>query len=187
MLDTGTDNERKYSIDITIRPIASFMDAVRKGEPWAIEVICLPTDFVLISTNDIPTDLKMINISSETCMWSDQKMKSSIRGGFSKKASWAEVRARKKLKDNEPDNAIKSLYHSLRILLFGIQIGTRGTIYNFNEGADYLAEMRLCLNQNSDQIDDAFLRTSYKKWAMTPKTEYGALSVATYYKMLLPM
>lgn len=63
-----------------------------------------------------------------------------VRSSISKTASNSWVKCKKKYTieaDYDPYKAKKSLFHSLRILMFGIQIMKYGTIINFEE-ANYL-------------------------------------------------
>src|SRR5690606_13231950 len=64
---------------------------------------------------------------------------SKLREGFSRKSSLSWVRAKKKFVLNGEDIYIgrKSLFHSLRILLFGIQVVKKGYIFDFTEGREY--------------------------------------------------
>ena len=171
-------SESKVGVDITIVSLKSFTSSLTAGDPFAVEVICTPEQFVLCSSDEMMSLIKETSITGSM-------MLASIRTGFSTKSSWAEVRARKKFKDGEHLVAIKSQYHSYRILLFAIQIAKKGTIYDWNAGSDYLTELRTDLE--AGKIDDAYLRSSYKRWVKesTSQTDSTGMTVATYYKSLL--
>lgn len=73
----------------------------------------------------------------------------NIRSEFSRIASNSFVKCNKKLtveKDYNPRIAKKSLFHSLRILSFGIQIMKFGGIYNFRSANVYYDEIMTCEN-----------------------------------------
>lgn len=72
-----------------------------------------------------------------------------IRAEFSRVASNSWVKCKKKLtieKDYNPRIAKKSLFHSLRILIFGLQLMTREKIYNFSLANIYYDEIMTCEN-----------------------------------------
>lgn len=105
--------------------------------------------------------------------FNDPSLKKILRKGFAEKASWAEVRAKKKLRDGEIKIAIKSQFHSYRILLFGTQIGINGKIVDWKAANEYLIELK------NNEITEEFLKYSYKKWVK----ETG---VETNFKKTLP-
>ncbi|VBB17649.1 hypothetical protein YASMINEVIRUS_112 [Yasminevirus sp. GU-2018] len=176
---SGTSVGGKVGVDITIRSLTSFTSSLTAGDPFAVEAICTPEQFVLCSSEEMTSLIKATSLSSTT-------MLGSIRNGFSAKSAWAEVRARKKFKDGEHLIAIKSQYHSYRILLFAIQIAKKGFIHDWSAGSDYLTVLRTDLE--AGKIDDAYLRASYKQWVKesTTQTDGTNMTVASYYKMLLP-
>ncbi len=164
-------------IDLTIRSIDLFEKDIKSGQPISIEVLLIPKKFILFNDNRIDQLCNGINMQSS-------EMKKTIRCGFSEKASWSEVRARKKMKDGKISCALKSLYHSYRILGFGIQIGLHGTIIDWSQGNEYLKEL---LSIDPKMLDDQSMRTSYKKWAKTGCSECDKDSIQTQFKKLLPL
>ena len=80
------------------------------------------------------TDLKnlKIKVSSSEIDWSN------LRASISEKSSHSWVKAKKKLIDQEFYIGKKSLFHSLRIVKFGIQLAKTKKIENFSEANDYL-------------------------------------------------
>jgi len=134
-------------------------------------------------------------------------IKHTLRRGFSKTASVSEVRAplgapkgaplgapkgaRKKFKDGEINHALKSQFHSYRILLYGIQLGAHGTIVDWTlltEGYlrstaanDYLKELMFV---DHSTLSDKFFRESYKLRVKTATDE--AESIMTQFKLALP-
>ena len=84
--------------------------------------------------------------------------KSMLRHELSQKSSHSFVKAKKKI-TIEYDYYIgwKSLFHSLRILIFGIQIATKGKIYDFSEANHYWTEILEAQEYNWD-----YFKTKYQ-------------------------
>lgn len=102
----------------------SFQRGLWAHEPYALETFFLPKCHV------VKPYVKTWDFSNV-----DKKI---LRHSFSQKASHSYVKAKKKL-DVEKDikRGKKSLFHSLRILTFGIQIAKYNTIVNYKEANDY--------------------------------------------------
>jgi len=164
-------------IDLTIRSIDIFMKDIKSGHPLAYEILFSPQKFKLIQSEEINQYMDSMNVINNS------EIKKQIRHGFSEKASWSEVRARKKLADGEILCALKSLYHSYRILGFGIQIGIYGKIVDWECGKEYLKEL---LSLDPRMLDDQCMRMSYKKWARTGCIECKKDSIQTQFKNILP-
>jgi hypothetical protein len=97
-----------------------FQEKIWMHEPSALETYFLPKEMILKKTNNYVFMLD----------------KSKLRIQFSSKSSNSFVKAKKKLivqKDYNPYVGKKSLFHSLRILLFGIQIAKFGKIVDYSE------------------------------------------------------
>jgi hypothetical protein len=108
------------NFDVTIYNENDFNNLIENHEISILECLYLPKD-ILIS------NLKEFNFVLDL---------NKLRGSLSKKASNSFVKAKKKLtieKDYNPYIAKKSLFHSLRILMFGIQIAEKGRIYDYSE------------------------------------------------------
>jgi predicted nucleotidyltransferase len=73
--------------------------------------------------------------------------KAKIRKSFSKKASNSFVKCKKKFVVESGKERVgrKSLWHSLRIIMFGIQVATHGYIYDFGEANVYYKDVVLNL------------------------------------------
>lgn len=99
--------------------------------------------------------------------------KIALRHELSEKANHSFVKAKKKI-EVEKDFYIgwKSLFHSLRILCFGIQIANEGTIYDFSAANHYWVEIRDAQQYNWD-----FFKEKYQP-------EYNKL--ASYFRKLAP-
>lgn len=97
-----------------------FQQKIWDHEPSALETYFLPNEFILKKTNNY---IFLLN-------------KAKLRQEFSSKSSNSFVKCKKKLtveKDYDPYVGKKSLFHSLRILLFGIQIARYGKIVDYSE------------------------------------------------------
>jgi hypothetical protein len=164
-------------IDLTIRSIDIFMKDIKSGHPFVYEILFSPQKFKLIRNEEINQYRDSMDVVNSF------EIKKQIRHGFSEKASWSEVRARKKLADGEILCAMKSLYHSYRILGFGIQIGTYGKIVDWESGKEYLKEL---LSLDPRVLDDQYVRMSYKKWVRTGCIECKKDSIQTQFKNILP-
>ena len=154
-------------MDITVVTLERFRLMVDNCDVYAIETIMSPEQFVLFSDGTIE------NIRNEFRVNEDTKRK--IRSAFSAKSDWAEVRGRKKLIDRELKIAIRSLWHSYRIIKFGIQLAKKGIIDDFDEANTMWDELKII--DERDMTGELF-KEQYKKWVK------GGL--LTEYKTLLP-
>jgi hypothetical protein len=96
--------------------------------------------------------------------------KEKLRESFSKTASNSYVKCKKKLEiieDFNPKTAKKSIWHSLRILNFGIQILTSGRILNYS-AMNYLYDE--IINNPSQNWED--YKIKYKPIYNALKTEF---------------
>lgn len=94
-------------------------------EPYALETYFLSPDRHL---KHIPWDFKL-NLHA-------------LREAFSQKASHSMVKAKKKFEvEGDLKRGKKSLFHSLRILNFGIQVATKGKIVDFSAANDFWWEI----------------------------------------------
>lgn len=88
---------------------------------------------------------------------------STLRDSISKKASNSWVKAKKKLLPNEdysPAIGKKSAWHSLRIIMFGIQLATKGKIENIGAANHLYRDIMLC--DTWEEIDEKY-RTLYNE------------------------
>lgn len=108
-------------VSFVIHDQTSLQRGIWAHEPYALETYFLPPSRHLKHT---PWDFKL-NLHA-------------LREAFSQKASHAFVKAKKKI-DLEADykRGKKSLFHSVRILTFGIQIATSGKITDYAAANDY--------------------------------------------------
>lgn len=72
----------------------------------------------------------------------------SLRRAFSEKASNSWVKSKKKIAQNDVRIGQKSLFHSLRILMFGIQLAKFGKISDFSQANSLFADIMSCEDYN---------------------------------------
>lgn len=105
-------------VDATVYDCKRFRQRIEDHEVSVLECLCLPEEHIL------KKDLE----------FSWQLDRSKLRESLSAKASNSFVKAKKKFEvEHQPYIAKKSLWHSLRILKFGIQIAVNGRITDFAE------------------------------------------------------
>jgi len=91
-----------------------------------------------------------------------------LRASISHKASNSWVKAKKKLEvTKEYHIGIKSLWHSLRVLMFGRQIATKGKIVNYQEANDLFHEI-----MSSGSVDWTYYKNKYQPIYNQLSTEF---------------
>lgn len=153
--------------DITIRSQTNFTELFKSCDIIALETIFAPKESIII---DNPL---MDNYRNSFIL--DIETKKQIRKSLSTKSDWAEVRARKKLADKEYKIAIRSLYHSYRIIKFGIQIAKYNQIINWSEANDLWETLK---DLKQEDISPQTLKDLYKKYLQN--------GILTEFKQLLP-
>lgn len=107
-------------INIHVYTIDGFQKSLNNCEIQMLECINAPAEFVLKKTIDFTVNIEL----------------SLLRKSISTISSNSFVKAKKKLivsGDYDLRAGIKSIYHSLRILSYGIQLAEKGRIYNFKD------------------------------------------------------
>jgi len=106
---------------VSAHPAECFQSLVDQHRPSALECIFLPEKFKI--------ETKEFNFSLDLA---------KLRRSFSAKASNSWVKAKKKIDlHSEYRKGRKSLFHSLRLLLFGIQIAQHGRIVDYGQANVY--------------------------------------------------
>lgn len=114
VIGNSTEQSKFDNIDINAYTPLDFQKALDNHEVWALEA------FFSIPIKGSANSFSL-NINPQ-----------KIRESFSKKASHSWVKAKKKIeKENEVYKGQKSIFHSLRILDFAIQILKHGKIINY--------------------------------------------------------
>jgi predicted nucleotidyltransferase len=115
-------------LNVTFYTKEEFQQRIWNHEPSALETYFLPKEMILKKTNNY---LFLLD-------------KSKLRIQFSSKSSNSFVKCKKKLtieKDYDPYVGKKSLFHSFRILMFGIQIAKFGRIVDYSQANPLLKEI----------------------------------------------
>lgn len=99
----------------------------------------------IITPQDFISQLKEHKPGSVECVLADDRYKliqgdfhfqlkiTSLRHSFSHTSSNSWVKCKKKLAQNDYEIGIKSMFHSLRIIMFGIQLAQSGRIVDFSQ------------------------------------------------------
>lgn len=130
-------NNGKYNFHI-ITP-DKFQNMLLQHHPVAIECIMAPREFILMEKIDFKFNLK-INI---------------LRHSFSHISSNSYVKCKKKLEQGDDYIGYKSLFHSIRIPMFGIQIANFGKIKDFSIANDIYRQI-FSKKWSQDEIDNTF-------------------------------
>lgn len=109
--------QTKQKFSFVLHNQLSFQKGLWAHEPYAIETFFLPKEHIL----------------KNVCTFDFTKVDTRVlRHSFSQKASHSYVKAKKKFEvEGDIRRAKKSLFHSLRIMTFGIQLGEQGKITDF--------------------------------------------------------
>lgn len=112
----------------------------------------------------------ILSFSEDMGFFAEKLDLTKIRSSFSKAASNSWVKCKKKLtveSDFNPYIAKKSLWHSLRILMFGIQIMNTGKIYNYGEANELYNEI-----VKNDSNDWEYYKEKYQPLYNSLKSEF---------------
>jgi predicted nucleotidyltransferase len=115
--------ENNYNIHITTPD--AFEDQLRHYDIHCLECIYAPDNAKIYILKDYPTNMP-INLVQMKKMILSQSL-------------WAWEKAKRRIKDGDIIGGSKSLFHSIRILMFGIQMTRYNSIIDFSE-ANYIWE-----------------------------------------------
>ena len=115
-------------------------------------------------------DLDWHRINNLECMFAPEwaKLKETIKFSFklnitklrhsiSHVSSNSWVKSKKKIMvANDYKSGIKSLFHSIRVVMFGIQIASTGKIYNFECANDHWKKITSRYNWKWEELDNEF-------------------------------
>jgi len=151
-----SSNDNK--INVHLYSISDFQDQLNNHKISALECFFLPKDKLLKSSNIFKFKLN----------------KNLLRSAISEKASHSWVKAKKKLeveKDKDIYIAKKSLFHSLRIIDFGIQVAKNGKIIDYSSSNNIWNEIK------DDGIDDwNFYKEKYQDVFNSRMTDFRKLA-----------
>jgi predicted nucleotidyltransferase len=129
-----TEQKAEY-IDVTIYSRGQFVKQIEEHEISALECLFLPEEHVIYQTEQFEVKID----------------RAKLRRSLAQKASNSFVKAKKKLTIEADYNlriAWKSLFHSLRIPMFGVQLAKDGKISDYACANHYLAEIE-ALNETA--------------------------------------
>lgn len=128
------------NINISFYTVEEFKEKLDNHEISAIECLFLPDDLILKKTVDFGLSIDKHKLHCEC----------------SKKASNSFVKAKKKIKDGHIYIGQKSLFHSIRIIDFAIQIIKHGKIVDYSSQSQIF---KLILDENPNTVVEKFKAT----------------------------
>ena len=139
--NTPNTNQEIHSGDFNIHVMTEdhFLKNLKDHHSSSVEAFFTPKEFRL--QEDVKFDWKP-NIPS-------------LRHSFSHISSNSWVKAKKKMEQGDYYIGVKSLFHSLRIPIFGIQIAQTGSIYDFSV-ANYIHDKIFSKEWTWDELDKEF-------------------------------
>lgn len=123
--------------------------------------IITPPDFQTLLNNHNPGALECYFSPEsakiyENVKWDFNLKPASLRHSYSRVSSNSWVKCKKKLEHDEYYIGIKSLFHSIRIPMFGYQIATEGRITDFSCANDIDKELFSRYDWAWEELDDTF-------------------------------
>lgn len=153
------ENHMEFSsskkLDVNIFNEKSFLNMIEDNEITALECLSLPESFILLQSKQYEFKPNL----------------SKLREAISQKSSHSFVKARKKIRYGEYYIGRKSLWHSFRIIYFGIQMAKCGKITDFS-AANHLYN-DIVLNDNNDE---KYYKTKYVGLHNELMTEFRKLA-----------
>ena len=139
--NTPNTNQEIHSGDFNIHVMTEdhFLKNLKDHHSSSVEAFFTPKEFRL--QEDVKFDWKP-NIPS-------------LRHSFSHISSNSWVKAKKKMEQGDYYIGVKSLFHSLRIPIFGIQIAQTGSIYDFSV-ANYIHDKIISKEWTWNELDTEF-------------------------------
>lgn len=132
--------------DVQFVTASHFQALLSSHSIWAVECFFLPKSHKLIETTQFTFSLD----------------KSLLRRSFSATSSNSWAKCFKKIEvENEPYIGLKSLFHSLRILMFGIELAENNTITLNNQNINKLYKEIMSL-MYTDNCNKLFIKQKYQ-------------------------
>lgn len=175
IVNNGFKVNEQYSdnlINVNIYTESEHRQRLADMEPSAMEVACLPEEFILSSW------VNGINLRALEDIVGNKHNLDKLRTAYSAKSSNSWVKAKKKLTVPESYNdsvGKKSLWHSIRLIDFGIQIATHGKIINYGSCNHFYDEVMYC-NDWSELFE------KYKKQYNEICTEFRKVAPKKFYE-----
>ena len=137
----NTNQEIKSGdFNIHIQTPAHFQKLLDDHHPGALECFFAPSQFKILENHNFEFKL----------------MIPRLRHNFSHTSSNSWVKCKKKLMQDDYHIGVKSLFHSLRIPLFGIQIAKSGKITDFEEGNFIWEKIKTKPDWTWEELDSEF-------------------------------
>lgn len=186
--EIGIHHLEDSSIEVSIVSTFLFDQMLESCKVRAMESIFTPEEYVPIGMGWVRQKRREFATTLEA---DRPQTLNRIRSAFSGVSSNSEVKARKKVRDSEYMVGLKSEFHSIRLLMFGVQIGETGEIFDFEAGTDCWAEIVSTLIPKiaDETLTPGDCKAFYKKWAKTkPKASEGgeSLHLLSRFKDALP-
>lgn len=151
------DTIKGDNIDVTIYSHSSFLNKIQEHEISVLECLFLPPEH--ITQEDIHyADYFKLNLTA-------------LRKSISAKSSNSFVKARKKIAIGEYYIGRKSLWHSFRIIMFGIQLAEHGKIVDYRVANSLYQD--IVQNENTDP---QYYKDKYVKLHNSLTTEFRKLA-----------
>ncbi len=130
---------RRGLFNIHIITPQDFEKQLKQHKPGSVECVLAPDDF-RIKDGDFPFTLDI----------------PSLRHSFSHTSSNSWVKCKKKIRQGDRDIALKSLYHSMRIPMFGKQIAESGTITDWTVANEIFEKLYSRYDWTWEELDEEF-------------------------------
>jgi hypothetical protein len=125
--NNALNNDLNGNIDLLIHSFDQYKELVSTYDPVAIELLLVPEKFIVYTSDTFQNYKKSVDFSDRIVRKSIQTRFTEISDIIKNNIDYSDIK-----------NDMKSEFHSHRILLFGIQIGSWGFIYNWSIANDYL-------------------------------------------------
>lgn len=130
---------RSGDFNIHVMTMDNFKSCLKEHKTSQVEAFLTPDRFRLMETEKITWEPNI----------------SSLRHSFSHTSSNSWVKSKKKINQGDYYVGVKSLFHSLRIPMFGIQIAKTGKINDFTE-SNWINDKIMSKTWNWSELDSEF-------------------------------
>lgn len=151
---SGTE-VRNGDLNVHLYTPDHFQSLLDEHKVGALEAYFAPDEFRLLDKRKYKLDIDF----------------GELRSSFSSKSSNSWVKCKKKLADGEYYIAKKSLWHSIRILMFGSQIAEYGAIRDFSCANFLYSEI-----VNNDENDWGYYKDTYQQFYNSTASQFKSLA-----------
>lgn len=193
-VEIGIHHLENSDVEVSVMSDTLFDSLLENCEVRTIESIFTSKSFVPIGYSWIQ---ERKDIFSDRFESDPDTTKNLLRSAFSAVSSNSEVKGRKKVRDakltsgelsySECMIGLKSVFHSIRLLMFGVQIGESKKIEDFTSAKECWDEImtELVPKIGTGELTPSDIKKFYKKWAKTPE-EGETKHLLTKFKDSLP-